>query len=113
MEGVNSLHYSEPTLATHTSIHTDLIVYSELMLWQKMEWLDESDHDDRFGSIQDGYCKSMQRVYEAEVSQYVGELKTKLQGKKSEGKKHHHAGMITCIDNDVTYCCRAQVNIWS
>ena len=55
-----------------------------------MEWLDESDHDDRFGSIQDGYCKAMQRVYEAEVSQYIGELKSKLHGKKSEGKKYHH-----------------------
>ena len=68
------------------------------MLWQKMEWLDESDHDDRFGSIQDGYCKAMQRAYEAEVSQYIAELKSKLQGRKSEGKKHHHyAGIVNCI----------------
>ena len=67
------------------------------MLWQKMEWLDESDHDDRFGSIRNGYCKAMQRAYDAEVSQYIGELKSKLQGKKSEGKKYHHAGNINVV----------------
>ena len=81
-------------LPTHTSIHSHLTAYSELMLWQKMEWLDESDHDDRFGSIRDGYCKAMQRAYEVEVLQYIVELKSKLQGKKSEGKKHHGTYII-------------------
>ena len=94
LQAVGSTQYSEPTLASHTSIHNDLMAYSQLMLWEKMEWLEESDHDDRFGSIQAGYCKAMQQAYEAEVSQYITELKNKLQGKKSEGKKHHHAGTL-------------------
>lgn len=93
LQGVGSAQYSEPTLTPHTNIHNDLIAYSELMLWEKMEWLEESDHDDRFGSIQGGYCKAMQLAYEAELSQYIAELKSKLQSKKSEGKKHHHAGI--------------------
>lgn len=90
LQGVGSTHCGEAILLpTHTSIHSDLIAYGELMLWEKMQWLEESDHDDRFGSIQDGYCKAMQRAYEAEVSYYITELKNKLHSKKSEGKKYH------------------------
>jgi len=89
------MHSNEATLSTHANIHSDLITYSELMLWEKMEWLEECDHDDRFGSIQEGYCKAMQRAYDTEISHYISELKAKLQGRKSEGKKHHHAGMYT------------------
>lgn len=98
MERIGSVHYSEPTLPTHTSIHNDLMAYSELMLWEKMEWFEESDHDDRFGSIRDGYCKTMRQAYEAEVSQYITQLKVKLQGKKLEGKKHHHHAGSHCCD---------------
>lgn len=96
-------HFSTPTLLPHTGIHGDLAPYNELMLWQKMEWLDNTDHDNRFGSIQEGYCKAMQKAYEAEVAQYVEDLKNRVMGKKPEGKKHHHhhhgneTNLFTCI----------------
>jgi len=83
-------HFSVPTLLPHTGIHGDLAPYYDLMLWQKMEWLENTDHDNRFGSIQEGYCKAMQKAYEVEVAQYIEDLKNRVMGKKPEGKKHHH-----------------------
>ncbi|XP_065898319.1 exocyst complex component 1-like isoform X2 [Dysidea avara] len=90
LEEVSVAHFSVPTLLPHTGIHGDLAPYKDLMLWQKMEWLDNTDHDNRFGSIQEGYCKAMQKAYEAEVAQYIEDLKNRATGKKPEGKKHHH-----------------------